>query len=69
MLEKLEIQSTTSQRAGEAIYENYLELKNLLESLKMDWKKKSFKEIQEQYSTHPLIKVINPDGTIEVELP
>ena len=66
--EKIEREVVAKQREGELLYENYAELKTLLESMKADWKKLNLGQIRDKYGTHPLIRTINEDGTIEVEL-
>ncbi len=67
-LEKLTADSAQSQRAGELLYEHYTELTALLENLKDDWKKMTLGELREKYKTNPLLKQLNEDGTLEVEL-
>jgi predicted ribosome quality control (RQC) complex YloA/Tae2 family protein len=66
--DKVELEVTAKQREGELLYENYADLKTLLENMKADWKKLNLGQIRDKYSTHPLVRKINDDGTIEVEL-
>jgi predicted ribosome quality control (RQC) complex YloA/Tae2 family protein len=67
-LEKLEAESVKQQRSGELLYEHYAPLQELLANLKSDWKQLSLAQIREKYGSHPLVRQINEDGTIEVEL-
>lgn len=66
--QKLEADVTAKQREGELLYENYADLKTLLESMKVDWKKMTLGAIKDKYGSHPLVRKINDDGTVEVEL-
>jgi len=67
-MKELEEAITNNQLSGEKIYERYTELKELLEGLKQDWKKLTFKELQDKYKDHKIVKALRKDGTVELEL-
>jgi len=68
-IKKLEAQNEKNQRKGELIYEQYAELRTLLDNLTKAREKHSWKEIKEHLKEHELIKNINEKNqTITVDL-
>ncbi len=66
---KQETEAALLQQKGEKIYENYQELKNILEELDKATKKYSLQEIKKKIKGHKLIKDINEKNkevTIEI---
>ena len=68
-LQELENEISENQKKGELIYENYQEVKELLDAINSDRKKMGWEELKKKYARNKLIKSINEKtGTVDVEL-
>ncbi len=68
-IKKLKKDAGDSQRKGEMIYENYMQLKGIVEELRKAREKHTWKEIKEKLKGHKTVKEINEkEGRIVVEL-
>jgi len=65
---KLETQAAEEQKKGEFIYENYQEVKAILDELQVQMKHHSLQELQEKFKGHKNVKEIRPkDGAVVLE--
>ena len=65
---QLEQKSEKEQEIGEFIYENYQNVKEVLEELQILMKHHSLQEIQKKLKGHKTVKEVNPkDGTVILE--
>ena len=68
-LKALEKSVKENQRKGELIYENYQEIKQLLDNINSDRKKMSWDELKKKYKNNKLLKEIDEKtGKIMVDL-
>jgi predicted ribosome quality control (RQC) complex YloA/Tae2 family protein len=65
---KLETKADVEQKIGEFIYENYQQVKAILDELQLQMKHHSLQEIQQKVKGHKIVKEVDPkEGTVVLE--
>lgn len=67
-INEMEKKYKKNQEIGNKIYENYAKIDAMLKQMRMVWKRVPFEEIREKLKKHKIIKGVERDGKIEIEV-